>query len=70
MLQECSQVMQGMTHHTTLHQVGIGREIEGVNLLMLGYKSRAEPRCSTPSARIGHKDVRCQRSHKTISVLG
>src|SRR2546425_6587609 len=67
MLQECSQVMQGITHHTTLHQVGIGGEIEGVNLLMLGYKSRTELRRSTPSAGVGHKDVGCQRGHKMIS---
>ena len=62
--------MQGMTHHTTLHQVGIGGEIEGVNLLMLSYKSGTEPRRSTPSASVGHKDVGCQRGHKAISVLG
>ena len=70
MLQECSQVMQGITHHTTLHQVGIGGEIEGVNLLMLGYKGCTEPRRSTPSASVSHKDVGCQHGDKVISVLG
>ena len=68
--QECYQLVQSMTHNTTLPQVGIFREVEGVNPPVLGYKFCTELHRSTPKARIGHKDVGCQRGYKTVSMLG
>ena len=70
MPQESYQVMQSMAQDTTLHQVGIFGEIKSVNPPVLGDKFSTELRCFTPRAGIGHKDVGCQRSDKTVSVLG
>jgi len=61
--------MQSLTHHTTLHQVGIGGEIEGVHLLMLGYKDCIELHRFTPSTHIGYKDVGCQWATKRFLCL-
>lgn len=70
MPQEFYQIVQSMAQDTMLHQVGIFAEIENVNLLMLGDKFSTELRCFTPRAGISQKDVGCQRSDKTVSILG
>ena len=59
-----------MAQDTTLHQVGIVGEVESICPPVLGDKFSAELRCFTPRASIRHKDVGCQRSDKTVSVLG
>ena len=70
MPQECYQIVQSMAYNTTLHQVGIVGEVKGVNPPVLGYKFCTELYHSTSRAGIGHKEVGCQRGHKTVSVLG
>ena len=66
----CYQVGQRMAQNTTLHQMGIFREIKGVNPPVLGYKFCTELCRFTPKAGIGNKGVGCQRSHKAVPVLG
>ena len=70
MPQEFYQIVQSMAQDTMLHQVGIFGEIERVSLPVLGDKFSTELRCFTPRAGISHKDVGCQRSDKTVSILG
>jgi hypothetical protein len=70
MPQEFYQIVQSMAQDTMLHQVGIFGEIESVNLLILGDKFPTELRCFASRAGIRHKDVGCQRSDKTVSILG
>jgi hypothetical protein len=59
-----------MAQDTTLHQVGIVGEVESISPPVLGYKFSTELRCFTPRAGIRHKNIGCQRSDKTVSVLG
>ena len=70
MPQESYQIVQSMTQDATLHQVGIVGEIERVNPPVLGDQFSTELRCFTPKVGIRHKDVGCQCSDKTVSVLG
>jgi len=70
MPQEFYQIVQSKAQDTTLHQVGIIGEIERVSPPVLGDKFSTELRRFTPRTSIRYKDVGCQRSDKTVSVLG
>ena len=70
MPQESHQIVQSMAQDTALPQGGIVGEVESISPLVLGDKFSTELRRFTPRAGIRHKDVGCQRSDKTVSVLG
>jgi hypothetical protein len=68
--QEFYQIVQSMAQDTTLYQVGIVGESERVSRPVLGDKVSTELRCFAPRASIRYKDIGCQRSDKTVSILG
>ena len=70
MPQECYQIVPSIAHNTTLPQGGIFGEVQGINPLVLDDKFGTELCRFTSRASIGHKDMSCQRSYKTVSVLG